>query len=786
MIGCVGGITGEIQVLGTQIGAGLSDTGTYDATNLLSSTNAFASPDWQTSAIIGGQITPGTTAIDGGIADPFSGSNASSITETTQYGWPCRCQAVVYAPSTQYTFSAYLKQGLRTRVYLWTQDFGQANGAQCCFDLAGGQIGIAASTWGTFSGASPRITPAANGFYRCTLTFTTGSSPLQAEIGFIADEGAGKAASTFPYYGNPSAVAFYPFGPKLNRGPTAGAYGAYNTNFGSAAAVVSQPFSPNGGTTQFWGTQTANAWVGVDAGVPVTWTRYRFAPRPSLNPGTWPVNPGLDYATLIEGTVIETSASSSFSSSSAIDTIPSTPYYERYRLSERPLNGTGEFIRARPPSSSYGAISALQFFAEAGTSTQGAPVQPVISPMGGRYPGLSATINISSLTTSAKICYTVGVGSPPTDPTSASTLYTGPFSQPISAGIGNEVYIKAIAVQPGLSNPTSLVTTSAPFCGYGFTPKMSMYDQNGNLVEAHSGSIVWNPIRNSYIMVGMWMNATQQTIGYNGFATATCPGLHMYECTDGTLFNWHDLGMVIPPLSGCTMLSRIGLRYNAAYNNWVLWTNNISFSGESLAIMANNGPDCTTGWRVIANPFQSSWYDFSFFTDGDGVTTYIIYSASNNSINIDQLTTNYQNVVGTPLVLPSSNGRECPQMVKYSGTYFLVTGVLNSLSSTASYDLRYITSTGANPKASGWSAMPGTSIWAAGDPVSSNNACNGQPGFIFIPQGHTQPFIGLAWWSGQLYTGNLYNSRETWQPLTMTSSTMSITLNPNWNISQLG
>jgi hypothetical protein len=268
-----GGGIPEVQILGSLIGTGLVDTGTADATNLLVSTQqAFTGIDW---------FSFNVTMADSGALAPDSTSTASTLTETSAANQHNVSQGLYTAASAaQYTFAISLKQGLRTRAALTIVDpMTQANFATCIFDLAGGAIGVAASVGGTFTGASATITAKSNGFYLCTLTATTSGSG-NYDVVVTADAGSGSGAANLSYAGNTSAPALTIWGAGVWAG-TAGTYIPLNANAGAVATTVQQVFSPNGGTTAYWGSKTPNPWVGFDAGVPVQWTRYRFAPRPS-------------------------------------------------------------------------------------------------------------------------------------------------------------------------------------------------------------------------------------------------------------------------------------------------------------------------------------------------------------------------------------------------------------------------------------------------------------------------------------------------------------------------
>src|ERR1017187_6036063 len=251
----------EVQILGTLIGTGLADTGTADATNLFLSTQAFTATEW---------LPYATTVADNATTAPDSTTTASSITETAITSVHNAYQGITGVSTTQYTIAFSLLQGLRTRACVKVFDvITPANGASCIFDLAGGAIGVAAAASGSgWTGVSAAITGQSNGFYLCSLTFTTGTPTILA-AGVLGDSGSGTGTASTSYLGIASSPAFYVWGAAWRTGSSPGSYVAANTNRGLAATTLA-----NGGGTNFWGTQTANAWVGMNAGVSVNWTRY--------------------------------------------------------------------------------------------------------------------------------------------------------------------------------------------------------------------------------------------------------------------------------------------------------------------------------------------------------------------------------------------------------------------------------------------------------------------------------------------------------------------------------
>jgi hypothetical protein len=770
----------DVQILGSLIGVGLSDTGTADATNLLVSTQqAFSGIDW---------ISGAATMADINSTDPNSGSTASTLTETAATSSHYTAQQFLTAVTTEVSFSFDLKQGLRTRAAMYIYDaLTTTTFVTATFDLAGGVVGIAAAVGGTFTTPLATITAKSNGFYLCTVSanLVSGSGYYLAIVN--ADAGSGAGAANLSYAGNTSAAALTLWGAKVNTGVPS-AYVPLVANAGAAASTIQQTFSLNGGTTAYWGTQTPGAYVAFDAGVPVVPTRHRFAPRPGSSiEGVFGYAP--DYSAGIAGSLIQTAASgdSTFTSPTTVDTIPAqsvSSYYPRYWLNERPITGAAaaRYIRFKPPTTSFGGISEWQVFAQAGTAANACPVQPVISPMGGRFPSGSTRVTMTS-TVGASIYYTTDGSTP----TTSSTLYTGPFT--LTMGIGNTKTLKAIGYLASLSTPTSLVTISPPFCGYGLKPNDNWYDDKGNLIEAHAGSVIWDPNTSAYYWVGTFFNINNQLKGAAGstFHEFIWQVTYLYKSTD--LLNWSIAANIgVSLFSGLTLsgnpviiIGRIHMLYNAANNNYVMWF--LAASSTSLgAFFVATAPNILGPWTVNATPTSTNAADFDLMIDSDG-SAYCFWRANVNGLTIRGLNSSYTDFAGASINPGASfNTREGCVAFKYpnapGGTFFCVTSQAVPYDSSLEADLRYIYSNGANPVANTWTTLPGTSCFAT-DPIGTNY--NGQGTFHLIPQVGIQPMIGLDY-----FTPNpLYNSRPVWLPMTISGNTLQIQTPTAWNPTSL-
>jgi len=123
--------------------------------NTTVSSNAASAPD-------------GTTTADKLITDSGIVSTSAHIRQTVSKA----------ATATTYTLTVFAKTGdagTGTLQLLAVDAATTGNSATSNFSTVSGTITVAANAQGTFTNASSAITPFANGWYRCNLTFTTGT-----------------------------------------------------------------------------------------------------------------------------------------------------------------------------------------------------------------------------------------------------------------------------------------------------------------------------------------------------------------------------------------------------------------------------------------------------------------------------------------------------------------------------------------------------------------------------------------------------------------------------------
>jgi hypothetical protein len=117
----------------------------------------------------GWTLTRATTTLAAGIA-PDGTQSAVLLVEDTSNNSHFLYQSATISTGTVYTCSVYAKAATRSYVALYTQ--GANAPANTFFNLSTGTI------VSTSSGATSAITPVGNGWYRCSVTVTSGSTVL--------------------------------------------------------------------------------------------------------------------------------------------------------------------------------------------------------------------------------------------------------------------------------------------------------------------------------------------------------------------------------------------------------------------------------------------------------------------------------------------------------------------------------------------------------------------------------------------------------------------------------
>lgn len=428
-------------------------------------------------------------------------------------------------------------------------------------------------------------------------------------------------------------------------------------------------------------------WIGLDLGSGAASTLSRVLYAPGTDRGGLP-NDGREAT--VPGMIAEGTDSTS-GPWEYLGTIDRSTYPFRYYLNElATLAGSAHrYFRLRC-GHTYCQMAELRFQGSRGTGLSWRPARPVITPAAGRYDA-GTPITLTTPTAGAAIYYTTDG----TDPTTDSTLYSGPIPlPPIVSGV--TLTLKAIAyhadgsaatsaVSTGYFNPSEYVPdTGVTRFGTSNTWPQDWYDTLGRLIEAHTGGTLDDTAGSgkTWLVGGFFNTSTQSddvlTRGYWFYST-------------GDNLNWICEGMLIPPApawfvadDGTYMSSQT--RPHPLINpspidpdkKYVCWSHvddRLFVSGYAgvATAPAMGGP---WTWRGFAKINGLVTRDGTAFLDPtDGSAYYIADTGDHANLTAARLdpATDWTTFDGTFITLDSTGSREAPILFWFDGYYYLIT-----------------------------------------------------------------------------------------------------------------
>jgi hypothetical protein len=159
----------------------------------------------------------GSGSVVDSVVAPDGTTTAETVTEDNTTAQHYLSQTIVKAAaSTAYTLSFYAKKKDRQWIYLQGVDGG--NFARCYYNLNTGVIGTASTGGAGFSLNGQTISSVGNGWYRCTLSFTTTATTNL--VLYVAMTTADATAS----YAGDNTSGVYLWGAQLETGSSATSY----------------------------------------------------------------------------------------------------------------------------------------------------------------------------------------------------------------------------------------------------------------------------------------------------------------------------------------------------------------------------------------------------------------------------------------------------------------------------------------------------------------------------------------------------------------------------------
>jgi hypothetical protein len=435
-------------------------------------------------------------------------------------------------------------------------------------------------------------------------------------------------------------------------------------------------------------------WVGIDAGQAVTLVSVIVSPRAGDASQIW--------ALAWSGCIIEADVVSNFATAVTLYTFPSwatgLPDVYSGLMKTIPMSPSQayRYYRFRDPVS-HGNVGELRFVVQYVSGLTAMPVAPVITPGGGAFLSGSVTVSMSTATTGSTIYYTTN-GTAPACGT--STLYSAPFALTVS---NPPTQVQAVACNSGLSTTQSLDLGNQYYRGYGWNAGDQMYDDSGNEMETHAGSMLWAEGK------WWWIGMNQSWGGSVANWALGHPGLWLYSSTD--MYTWTKVGQNVTDL-GVVNVERPHVIYNALHNNYVMWMKAAPYPGTGNSYAAVlTGPHPYGPWTVLTTTYDPAttgtyvgFRDNTLFVDTNGTAYTAFTDGTNTQFHIMQLSTDYTTAVGSVITPDASGGREGPALFRNGSTYFLVTSQSTNASLTND-DVEYQT---ASSPLGPWSALSGS------------------------------------------------------------------------------
>ena len=465
-------------------------------------------------------------------------------------------------------------------------------------------------------------------------------------------------------------------------------------------------------------------------------------------------------------------------------------------LNEYLISSAAQFryYRFLSAAGSYGSVADLDFIAGWTPGVTAQCCTPTITPPGGDYDE-PIVVRLASITTDAKMYYTLDGSTP----TTSSTLYTGAFT------ISSNCTLSVIGVSPGVSN--SRVVQTVFHVPSAFVSTDVMYDNRNYPIgfQCVDPTIFYDPIGGYWYMYGI--NFDEPGVITHGFI-----GINIYRSAD--VRNWTYVNTSFAPAAGTEdgshnttfYYTRVGMMYNAAHNNYVCW-----ISGSNVPVLTSStpyGPFTTVATYTTLAGFQIQGGMCHFIDPNDGlggITAYVIkeVGSSDSTLLIARLTSDYTNIDGVNYVTYSNSGTspfgqksEGFSMCYNNGYYYwMASGYTQWQPNT-----NLVVSNTTGPLGT-WSAsfnpfanvsVPQTSQEASyGVTPSYTNAYDSQnvQKVLQIPGRNAYIYLGDRYGTGlnsttpTSTTANFYDYRRLTLPITFpTPGVSAITWNDNWSL----
>jgi sucrose-6-phosphate hydrolase SacC (GH32 family) len=309
-----------------------------------------------------------------------------------------------------------------------------------------------------------------------------------------------------------------------------------------------------------------------------------------------------------------------------------------------------------------------------------------------------------------------------------------------------------------------------------FTPAVNWYDEEGNIINAHGGGILF--YNDTYYWYGEIKKSKTTRVPDATWENyrVVAGGVSCYSSKD--LLNWKYEGVALASEKKDTasdlyqgkVIERPKVIYNSKTKKFVMWLHIDSkdYSAAKSGVAVSDKPQGPFTYLRSERPNRNMARDMTVFVDDDGKAYHFFSSEENATMHVCLLTDDYLSHTKKEKRILINQKREAPAVFKYHNKYYLITSGC----------------TGWSPNAASYAVADSI----MGDWQQSDNPCTGsdadktfyaQSTYIIPVNAETGKFIFMA---DRWKKTNLEDSRYIWLPLTMKNDKPQIIWFDSWHL----
>ncbi len=224
---------------------------------------------------------------------------------------------------------------------------------------------------------------------------------------------------------------------------------------------------------------------------------------------------------------------------------------------------------------------------------------------------------------------------------------------------------------------------------HSFLTGTPLYDNNGGLVQAHGGGVLWDEKTKKYYWYGEARGASVVPANLQKYADwGWRIGVACYSSAD--LYNWTYEGLALEmienddeaPLEYPESDIRVGevierpkVIYNDKTGKYVMWMHidNGWYGYSRAGVAVADSPVGPFTYLESSRPGDKMSRDMTVFKDDDGAA-YIYFSTDeNSSLAVCRLSEDYLSCEGEAVYCISGGWREAPALFRFKDTYYMIT-----------------------------------------------------------------------------------------------------------------